>query len=774
MMKRVFAILAAGTLPAAPAATVLLDFEDDVQRASMPSVSTAEMMSGCVASNAVGGAWSFCFRPKHWQIGFPEWPSVDVPVAVSDWRRYDRLSIDVINGGPSSGDELRLYVCNPGKRPQDGLRSTLALTSGGYERWIVSLSNWPKSCDPANVDRIHLFFFRPDGSEVYVDNITLYAKGESIPPPLPKFAEMKAEAVRKLKVRTERQQRLRHAQAYEAFKGRCEEMGQSAASCLLGEATSMEKVLPRGAKAPRALDIRAGLSVRLSRSEKESVQLFVAPRSGDLSGVRVQPSDLLREGGSERLSATNVVCRVLGYVQTFRPPPYKTVVNVATKAAPGYVTSTEVPEVGWWPDPILEHLDSVDVKGTDIQGFWIRVSCPADQRAGIYRGTLRVSFNASERIEFPLTVRVNGFAVPRRSPLPVAVTFNPWPLRDDPQSPDSLWRRRLLEWGEFLADYYITLDNLYHRGNGTDVFPNFRVLRMLKAQGRLGLFNLGYWPIPKSLSDEDKEQWRNWHLGRLRNCYERARAEGLLGSAYLYGVDESYPDTFPRVSWAAAELRREFPGVPLVTTAFDPSLGASAALSGIDWFIPSTERFDVKKADASRKAGHRVWWYICSNPHAPYANMFLECTAIEGRLLMGAQTAKFRPDGFLYYQTAKWLSKRPIAGSCSFTDWTAQTWQDYNGDGCWTGCGMGGRPLPTVRLENFRDGLEDYSYVLELERRLAARPQAPWADEAKRLIAVPDEVTSALNNFTDDPSVVYGWRNRLADLIEHDAAMSGD
>lgn len=104
--------------------------------------------------------------------------------------------------------------------------------------------------------------------------------------------------------------------------------------------------------------------------------------------------------------------------------------------------------------------------------------------------------------------------------------------------------------------------------------------------------------------------------------------------------------------------------------------------------------------------------------------------------------------------------------TCAFTDWTARSWTNYNGDGSWTCCGPDGTPLPTVRLENFRDGLEDYAYVLELERRLKAHPGAACAAEARRLIEVPDSVMASQTQFTDDPSAVYRWRDRIADLID--------
>ena len=226
------------------------------------------------------------------------------------------------------------------------------------------------------------------------------------------------------------------------------------------------------------------------------------------------------------------------------------------------------------------------------------------------------------------------------------------------------------------------------------------------------------------------------------------------------------PGEDPREA-AVRELKEALPGVPVSTTAYDHEFGVDTPLDVMDWFTPLTPKFNVEKAAASRKAGHQVWWYICCGPHAPFANMFIECPAIEGRLLMGAQSVRQRPDGFLSYQISIWNSKRCIS-SGPYTDWDPRSWTRYYGDGSWTCVGPDGTPLPTVRLENFRDGLEDFAYAKLLEAKLAARKDAEdeWSRKARELLAVPQDVMEAMTKYTDDPTEVYRWRDAMADLIE--------
>ena len=566
--------------------------------------------------------------------------------------------------------------------------------------------------------------------------------------------------------------------ALETFREKCRADGQRNGDFVLGRATPMEKIRPREGRLPEPA---RSLDVALARNEHEAVQLFVLPRR-DLKSVRVDVSPLVAEGGGARLPAENVRVAVLGYVDVDRPPRFDIDdVGIAGEVATGGVNTVRAPDydgVGWWPDPILDGLRQADVGKDDVQGFWIDVQAPAAQASGRYRGTVRVSAEGAAAKEIPIRVRVYGFEVPRKTPLPLAITFNPGPswelatpvetnlnrrLEADPQAPVNCWKACEQEWYDFLADHYITIDSLYHRGLSDGKIAG---LKRLADQGRLDCFNIGYWRFPKTLDDAGKAHWRKDTLEPLQVAWKRMRQAGLEKYAYIYGCDEVKPKFFENIRWAVSELKRAFPGVPLATTAYDDDFGVGTVLSGIDWFTPITPKYDVAKAGLARKEGRQVWWYICCGPGQPFANMFITHRAIEGRSLMGAQTAKYRPDGFLYYQTSLWNSVRPIDGRSAFTDWTARSWHTIFGDGSWTCCGAGGRPLTTVRLENFRDGLEDYAYVLALERKLKASPSAPWAEEARTLIAVPDGVVRDLKDYSVDPVVLYAWRNRMAELIE--------
>ena len=798
--RQIVGVMALAICMSATAETVLYDFETDDERAAVPRISNGEF-EVCVTNGlATSGTHALGFFCRPWKEGMDEWPSFTLPSPVADWRGYDRLAVGVVNTG-DEGDTLCTFVAGPEGRIQNGLNCGIRLPGRGFVQWIIPLKFWPKTTSPDNIARIHFFCTRPQSFSVTIDRLTLLREGEIPPAPggplvgrdlLPLIDADRQAALR---AAGESAAETAHARDYIRFRADCLAAGQTFPAFLLGAASSMEKVMPRGRFAVKPVTAD-GLSVRLAGNETESVQLLVAPKDADLEDVTVRlEGDLAGESNVEGqrskvgtvFPVTNVKVSPVGYVHTTKAPPYKVADPVPSGSSAA--RSFRVPDIGWWPDPILGFLGPVAVRDLDVQSFWIRVHCPDGQPSGVYRGALVVSAKGAKPARIPFSVRVNGFGIGRTSALPLAVTFGPCVIagegpeaaaaaeacRTDPLAPVNQWQKHEREWISFLADYFITFDNLYHRG-WTNVL---HATRLLKDEGRAGVFNLGNWGMPSSTSEADMAAWRESTIPRLVAMRDLAAKLGILDRAYCYGSDEAVARDFPEVAAAVRELKAALPGIPVFTTAQDNDFGVGTPLEGVDWFSPKISKFDPAKAAAARSAGRKVWWYTCIEPHAPYPNFFVECPAIEARLLMGAQTVRNRPDGFLYYATSIWNSRRSIEDG-PFTDWDPRSWGSYHGDGSWTCAGPDGTPLPTIRLENFRDGLEDYAYAKLLEQRLleverlksqGASPAGTaatddWIRRANEALAVPREVMNAMDDFTGDPEVLYRWRNEIADLIE--------
>ena len=726
----------------------VLDFETSEERSSI----TGKIGTGFFGFDRkypCSGEWSLGFNPASWEKGMGEWPSVTVKIPNNrrDWRGFEKLSIDIIavKGG---ADLLKCYICSGTKSIREGKSMSFTLPEKGWKRIEISLDKVAKKIDISDVTRVHFYMKRPLRSELYLDNFVLLPPVQTIGLPNTQAWKLLMEEVSNRNVAAAKEAEKQREMLISRLCMKSEERGRSAKSFLLAKATSMEKVRPRSLE---EFEFADDVSVRLARNEHEAAQLLVLPMASGLKNVSVKLSAVAENNG-KRFPCDSVSIAPVGYVKTEFEPPYA--------IQPGMHPA----ETGWWPDPILSFTNAVDVAKGDWQSFWISVRCPEDQPAGVYCGVLEVSADGANPVKVPLRIRVNGFAVSKKPAIPIAVAFNPGcrqrtigeeagKIRSDPASPMNLWKKHRSEWTDHLADHFIPLFDLYSRSSSAYSADYFRELDRLSSQGRLGFINLGYWSYPDGLSEKDLAEWRKRTIPRLKEVYEKLKERGWQNRACLYGCDEIKPAWFEHVKVAISELKREFPEVPLFTTAYDQNYGMDGGLEGIDWFTPLTERYDSQKADMARRRGKKVWWYIALSPIAPYANMFVEEHAAATRLLMGAMAQKYRPDGFLYYQCAIWNSRRCIT-SGPYTDWNPRSFGRYHGDGSWTCAGPDGIPLETIRLANFRDGLEDLAYARLIEMKTG------------RKVEVPSKIVESKTKYTFNPAEIYEWRDRMADELE--------
>ena len=714
-----------------------------------------------------------------------------IRIPETDFTPYDRLAIDVVNAGEDA-DQLTLQIAAADEKLDDSIYRAKGKRSSHYapvgrSTWVVELTNWPKAVAKCRtrISELRFYALHPYGTTMYLDNVRLLKKGDALVSGRYSAAD-EAKIAGMAKAAAERSVAARTA-AKGAFAKAMEAAGLDAGRMLVGIATSMEHVMPKSPTALSGARPATGLKLRLARGEYESAQVVVAPVKGALRRVSVRcVGDLDGEEGAS-FAASNVSCAVTGYSRTLYQAPYAVGRTVFTNAedSAGYVRKGYFPRADWYPDVILGHVREADVAEDVVQSFWVRVACPRGQAAGMYRGELAVSAEGVSEMRIPFEVRVNGFTLPRTAALPVAMSFKPnggvgWLPTDaelaerqaakgDPSAPVNIWKKRRMEWVDFLADYLITYDYLYRVSRSDfDPEPNWDVLMRLKGQGRLGPFNLAYWG-KRAAGEAEMRKWRERSVPFYRRIYDRAKELGILDKAFFYGNDELNPKDFDAIRRSADLFHREFPGVPLFTTARDVDFGVGTnSLTNVEWFCPLTGRYNFERAERARAAGRKVWWYVCDGPTWNCANLHIENKPIDARSLLGAQSAFYKADGFLYWQIAKWHSPRTI-GDKPFTDWVAASCFGFNGEGCITAIGPDGIPLPTVRLENFRDGLEDYAYVKLLREKIKARGRDDgWTRRARSLVAVPPSVVKSLDCFSDDPAAIYTWRDSMADMIESD------
>jgi hypothetical protein len=755
-MRHICCTCVAAVCTVAGAVTVF-DFEsaDEVRRLAQRSV--PNMTIGVTNVFASSGACSYRFKTEAWREGWDQWPLFILPVgAVTNWSGYDRLSVDLVNLA-EAGDVLSVSVAGSGVGAFAGLRDQIALPARDAVQWIVPLTNWPAAMRASDVKTVGFTITRPAGSDVYLDNLTLLRPGEE--PSVPKYSAASRTMLANVREQHADERAAKCVVLRRKLRSVLEEAGIRPAGFLVGQGSSMRHFRPLETF---DCDTAAKFYLRLARNEYEALQLLVVPDGADLKDVSVSVGPLVKRrpwwqklAKTATIPAADVAVEMVGYVKTVKSPTHY-------RLKDGEGGSVKTP-VGWWPDPLLPFVKKADVKDGAVQSFWIRVRADESLDSGFYDGmvaiTATVTGAGTSSLAVPFTVRVNDFTLPKTAVIPTAISFHP-PIihtydkisearKKDPKDITNIWKPHADAWTDFAADHLISIDYLYPA-----VRPRFDQLMRLKQQGRLGQFNLGYWRHSDTEGVTGSEQWeKNWFPKRDED-YAKAKALGILEHAYLYGADEIPKKDFPKVAIAAQRFKERYPGVPLLTTAYDPDFGTKGSLLGmIDAFCPLTEMYDPVKAEAARKAGHKVWWYVSNLPLTDWANLFVEKQPIETRLLMGAMTEKMKPDGFLFYAICSWGGNRKPIESGPYTDWDPVSFEDYHGCGSWIYCGPDGVPVGTIRLENYRDGLEDLAYAKILA-------------EKGGKVDVPEDVMKSMTDYTLDPAPLQRWRDALADEIE--------
>jgi Domain of unknown function (DUF4091) len=161
----------------------------------------------------------------------------------------------------------------------------------------------------------------------------------------------------------------------------------------------------------------------------------------------------------------------------------------------------------------------------------------------------------------------------------------------------------------------------------------------------------------------------------------------------------------------------------------------------------------------------------------PLPNWFNGYPPIDARMLMGPMSYRAGVEGVLYYATNHWTvsqhADHPLVDDGIFSEYSPVTFLTTAGDGSLFYPGPDG-PMASIRIENFRDGMEDYNLLGTLRKALTENPDAPAGVRklARQLLSASDVVTDA-RNFTEDPVAYRHWRDRVAWVItrlQHEAS----
>ena len=820
---------------------VLYDFSKPAQGEDWTSRDPKQDKLELSTKFATPGSRSLHFSTPKWEPGLNQYPAINGVFDPVDFTGYDRLVVELVNTAPVAAG-MRLRIADSKTPFRQGFAANNNIAPLSRLQWVIDISETNplqlRKIDISDVVHMHMWVPTPaDDIDLYIDRIYLAKGGEELPAAHPSLSKQvvglltdsaglrdgKAlvedldgwladasgdqakwlqavrddAAQRVADIETtldaggemddaERQQLVVALDNLSRYRDRItalrdlrqdyaaatsDAVGDRWNNVLVATASPMQRVLPRDVPLPSSVDTARKVQVKLARNEEEAFQVVVLPFLDPLEQVRVEVGELRNDAG-DTLPSDAVELETVGYVKTYLPQ---------------HPLSDLGQYVGWWPDPLLPFLDAADVARGDAQSFFVRLRATRDTAPGAYHGKVRVAAAGIDQpYELDLVVHVYDFVLPDRSPLPLSMGFNYAPLQQmadladpnySPQKWRDQWQTQKFVWADFLADHYITYDYLY--GSGPD-WPDFEVLDYLESTGQLDVINLGHFGTGDANAFDKIDALVAQQLPPIQASYEKAKERGWLDRSFIYGFDERPKDNFPVMEQFVAKMSDALPGVEVMTTA-----GAYwdywGEAEGIDIWAPIISNWNESRVAKYKSEGKDVWWYTCIASPPPFPNHFIDQDVIDTRVMMGMMTARYRPDGCLYYAMLGFNrpNRSPLNVNTQylttgpFTSWNPKSFAENHGDGNLVYPGADGSPISSFRLENFRDGLEDFAYYTILESRIndlrsvdqPTAQQRQWLTAAEKLLVVPEDLVKATNIYTRDPAAIQQYRQAIADAI---------
>ena len=490
-------------------------------------------------------------------------------------------------------------------------------------------------------------------------------------------------------------------------------------------------------------------ALSLAKNEHSSFQVVVQSQGRDLNGVEVNVSDLVNLKTGYTIDKGNISVRVVGYVPTIKP-------------------YYPVKYVGNWPDPLLpaNHIDHI--KADMTQPFWVSIYTPPDTAPGDYQGIITVISDNKTIKTITLSVHVFDFELPKTSHLKTAFdlfdkyTALRYPKGDAEKTAD--YKARINK----INDEYIDAMLEYRMDPILNIDPTSQTeLANVDRYLALGLDNFAIgkkggsfennWPNDDT-SIEDL-------LPLYRTYGEDLKLNDMLQYAYIYLWDEGDMGN-PQVAKIASMVHRAYPGFKNMVDyhgIWDTANG-NDWIKDIDIWTFNIDDFNEQKMRKLQAMGKEIWMYISGPSGKDTPNLALDFDPIDYRIIPWL-CWKYDIKGFLYWCVNYWPNADP------FKDAHNTKWQQ-NGNGLLFYPGQDG-PVESLRMEVFRDGMQDYEYIhllfedlMALKRKGLDKKYQGYFYESVKLLTMDNSIASSMSEFTRDGELLKARRNAIARQIE--------
>lgn len=556
-------------------------------------------------------------------------------------------------------------------------------------------------------------------------------------------------------------------------------------------AYSSEKVIKDNTTMYDDIKKDAKIDVTAIGGEEEAAQIIMTAKNKAVKEYDVVLSDLKTASG-ETFKKENIKVYHELYIQLGTASEY-------------YRTA------GYYPDALapfegVKKRKETGFKANTNQGLYVSFDVPEAQQAGLYTGTMQIVI-AGESKNIPITLEVANGSIGAETH--AASSFlNEWYFyRGELDTTEEMYEK----YNQALFDYRLGCNNVIVDSEDVEFYAE-TVCRYAKQPECPGYNipwasknykNSGYVLNGRQLNfqhsyDVDKMQLY------LRTIAYKGLEENVdpFKKAFIYGWDE--PDLGFGVETAkiavkewsyivkqckiivADELRadasienQELLEEILVSLENVPHLVLSSTFlnNGLDLTVEDAvycPEFQHLQSDGARdtyrlEEGNDLWWYGCVNPDYPYPTYHIDDTVLSARLESWMK-ADYNIQGNLYWSTCLYSEPGGLDGLViypeDFYSGNAARSLGTNGEGFlfYPGkkYGVDG-PIPSLRLEHIRDGLEEYEMIYKMAEIYGSKGEGYSEDAIMRYIY--DTMYSGTKISTTSENFEI-QRARLIDLFE--------
>lgn len=514
------------------------------------------------------------------------------------------------------------------------------------------------------------------------------------------------------------------------------------------------------------------------RGDVESVQLIITP-DHNVSEYEFSIKELTTEAG-DKIAEKNIAVYSQWYVN----------VDASYNTAAGY---------GHYPDALVPMETLKREKYNTIaanmnQGIWINVTIPEKTNAGFYTGTGTLEMDG-KTYDVPVELTVYNAVMPEevhprscfliwydymekaegsatgsiaQAYFDILVDHRVMPMYPEPAIYSNYetfvsWVANTVAENPKISTYSLPY-GVETNEEGKRIVSREKCMELLSMLAQkniamrqagnetVNLFKKGIYYLGSIIDEPTGEA-----LTRVKVCDQ-------IISECKFAVADQYLKDYP-------DLYNSLAGLPhVVTTGYNEDLLGTDTKGGVQAWCPQfqhwhtqeqREKFYARQNTTDRLMGEEAWWYGCNNPTVPFPTYHLDDDLIASRVLSWMQY-DYGSEGNLYWcvncsKEDMWEEAYAIGGAVGEGNLTYPAKKFRLKE-----------PLPTMRLESIREGLEDYEYLWMIEQAvLQYNAENGTNHDAKALMAsLYESLYDGMIPHRDNAEIFHQRRITVLDVLQ--------